>query len=301
MGINKGADPFFSIIIPTFNRAQRVVNAVLSVLTQTFADFEVIVVDDGSTDNTRELVAQLFAKDQRVRYFLKVNEERSIARNYGVSSARGRYVNFLDSDDFLYPHHLSTGYSLLERNNFPEWSALGAEIVDDEKKRIKGPFQLDHSIPSKLIHENILHVSSLFIRREVAQEFSFIPSRAATMSEDWYFILRLAVRYPLHFDNTCTSAIVDHGERSIRRIDPDKVIASAAVVIEYLKRDNIFMKTYGKKSSYFFANQYTLVALTTALTKSRRIQTLKYLFKALAYDPSVLVRRRFLACIKHLV
>jgi glycosyltransferase involved in cell wall biosynthesis len=129
--MNTGAEPFFSVIIPTFNRAQRVAKAVQSTLGQSFSNFEVIVVDDGSTDNTSELLSQLFSMDKRVRFFQKTNEERSIARNYGASQARGRYLNFLDSDDFLYADHLATAYRLLLQNDFPEWSVLGCEIIDE--------------------------------------------------------------------------------------------------------------------------------------------------------------------------
>jgi len=97
-------EPFFSIILPTFNRASYLEKAIGSVLSQTFEDFELIIVDDGSTDNTRTVVENW--QDDRLNYFFKQNEERSIARNFGIARAHGRYVNFLDSDDYFYPHHL---------------------------------------------------------------------------------------------------------------------------------------------------------------------------------------------------
>lgn len=91
--------PIFSIIIPTFNRAAFVSKAIQSVLAQSFCDWELIVVDDGSTDNTREVV--LGFNDSRIKYIYQENAERSAARNNGIKNAKGEYIVFLDSDDEL--------------------------------------------------------------------------------------------------------------------------------------------------------------------------------------------------------
>ena len=94
------ACPLFSVIIPTFNRADFIGKTVESVLRQTFTDFEIIVIDDGSTDNTAEIIAPII--DERLTYHFKQHEERAAARNAGTKLARGEYVTFLDSDDLLY-------------------------------------------------------------------------------------------------------------------------------------------------------------------------------------------------------
>jgi glycosyltransferase involved in cell wall biosynthesis len=97
--------PAFSIIIPTFNRATLVLGAIQSVLAQTFADFELIVVDDGSTDNTREIIES--NDDPRLRYIRQENKGVSAARNAGVAISNGKYVTFLDSDDEVLPTWLA--------------------------------------------------------------------------------------------------------------------------------------------------------------------------------------------------
>jgi len=94
------ASPEVSIVIPTYNRARYVREAVESALSQTFRDLEVIVVDDGSTDGTRGALGSLI---DRVRYFRQENRGLAAARNTGIARARGRYVAFLDSDDRLEP------------------------------------------------------------------------------------------------------------------------------------------------------------------------------------------------------
>ena len=291
--------PFFSIVVPAFNRSAQLHIALSSVLAQKNKNFEVIVVDDGSTDNTRAMVAVLQKTDGRIKYFFKENAERSIARNYGIAKACGNYVGFLDSDDIVYPNHLSVSYELLKRNGFPEVGHLGFEQVDSLGNFISARCDLDESFSKKLISENILHCNAIFIREDIAKKINFIPSTAAIISEDWYLWLKLASRFKFHFDNTVTSAVVQHGHRSLMNIDPDKLVASTHVVVEYLKMDIPFLKRYKNRIGYHFANHFTFLALTLALTRPRRWDTLKYLLNAMEYDPTVIFRKRFLASIKH--
>ncbi len=109
--------PFFSIIIPAFNRAHSIKKAIASILNQTFNDFEIIVIDDASTDSTKEIIESI--KDVRIKYFKnEQNQERCISRNKGIELAKGEYICFLDSDDYHMPNHLQTIYDEIEKNNF---------------------------------------------------------------------------------------------------------------------------------------------------------------------------------------
>ena len=103
--------PEVSVVIPTYNRAAVVQEAIQSVMLQTYPDYEVIVVDDGSTDNTRDVVSAFSGK---VRYLFQQNRGRSAARNHGIRLARGRYIAFLDSDDMFLPEKLGVQVSALE-------------------------------------------------------------------------------------------------------------------------------------------------------------------------------------------
>lgn len=98
--------PLITIVIPTFNRADHLGGAIESVVAQTYAQWELIVVDDGSTDHTREVVAR-YTKDPRIRYHFQHNRELNGARNTGVRLATGSYVGFLDDDDLFTPVHLA--------------------------------------------------------------------------------------------------------------------------------------------------------------------------------------------------
>lgn len=291
-------NPFFSIIIPTYNRADRVVKAITSVLSQTFVDFEVLVVDDGSSDNTEAVVGRI--KDPRIRYFKKENEERSIARNFGMVHSNGKYVNFLDSDDLFFSHHLQTAYDLIANHGFPELAHTGYELKEASGKILLTRDDFSN-MGDRMMDDNILTVNSIFIREDIAKAHRFPPYRDAIISEDWCFFLQLLSRYPIVFTPIVTVTIVEHEQRSLKNIDPDLLISCTAIIIKELESDSAFMNRYKSKAGYFFARQYTFVALILSLTKQRRADVLRYLAISMQYDWRVMGSRRFLASLKHLI
>ena len=99
-------EPFFSVVIPTYNRAHLIKKTIESVRQQTFSNWELIVVDDGSTDNTKEVVLSI--DDERIHYVYQNNAERGVARNNGFHHSKGRYICFLDSDDYYEKDHLES-------------------------------------------------------------------------------------------------------------------------------------------------------------------------------------------------
>lgn len=110
-----GSSPLFSVIIPTYNRANFLKRAIDSVLVQTFKDFELIIVDDGSTDNTKELI-NLYS-DSRIKYIYKKNGGLNSARNKGLENANGRYIAFCDSDDSWLPLKLEKHINKYNEDN----------------------------------------------------------------------------------------------------------------------------------------------------------------------------------------
>jgi hypothetical protein len=108
--------PFFSIVIPTYNRSRLLAEALESVFTQEFTGFEVLVADDGSTDDTREMLARY---GERVRVLRQENQGQGAARNLGIQHATGQYVVFLDSDDVWFPWTLGTYRQAIEMYGGP--------------------------------------------------------------------------------------------------------------------------------------------------------------------------------------
>jgi hypothetical protein len=118
-------EPLVSVVVPTYDRAALVGEAIASALAQDIDDLEVVVVDDGSTDGTREVVSRF---DSRVRYLRQRNRGAAAARNLGVAAARGRYVAFLDSDDVWVPEKLSVELAI-----FARLPAVDAVISDSDQ------------------------------------------------------------------------------------------------------------------------------------------------------------------------
>ncbi len=104
--------PFYSVVIPVYNRSDVLETALRSVLDQTFQDFEIIVVDDGSLDAPCEIVDRV--ADPRIRFLRQENKGGAAARNLGIAAAVGRFIAFLDSDDIFLPHHLQAMHDLLD-------------------------------------------------------------------------------------------------------------------------------------------------------------------------------------------
>lgn len=121
--------PLVSIIMPTYNRADTIERAINSVINQTLLDWELIVVDDGSTDNTAELIRQRYAHEPRVALIRQENQGVSGARNTGLHVSDGKYIAFLDSDDEYLPHHLELESTFLETH--PEENFVTAELWED--------------------------------------------------------------------------------------------------------------------------------------------------------------------------
>ena len=189
--------PEVSVIIPTYNRKEMVQEAVESVLSQTYQDFELIVVDDGSEDGTGEVLRERFG--ERIVYFYQKNQGVSGARNRGIGISRGKYIAFLDSDDLWLRKKLERQVQFMQQN--PEamicytdeiWIRKGVR-VNPKKKHAK------HSgwIYPQCLPLCIISPSSALMRRELLEEVGgFDPE--FPVCEDYDLWLRVALRYPIH-------------------------------------------------------------------------------------------------------
>ncbi len=144
----------FSIIIPTYNRAATLVTALRSVVEQTFDDWELIIVDDGSTDNTETIVNKLMLKHQKINYKKIIHSGHAAAKNYGIELASGNYITFLDSDDKYRPEHLQTYADIIFQEN-PDLIHGNPEIIGNE-------FVEDFNHPGKMIHIDNCTVGGTF-------------------------------------------------------------------------------------------------------------------------------------------
>lgn len=291
-------NPYFSVVIPTYNRAHLIRKTIESVLAQEDTDFEIIVVDDGSSDNTEEVVRGV--ADERVAYYRKDNAERAAARNYGAARARGRYINFFDSDDLLYPNHLTIARRLIEQKNEPEIFHLGFEMRDAEGRLLYRVDSLKGSLNEQLPRGNLLSCNGVFVRRDVALKFPFNEDRQLSASEDWELWLRLASRYQIHYSNEVTSIIVNHDARSVLGSQEAALLNRKDLTLKYLFEDEAFVEKYGRRRRTIENEFLSYIALHLALSGAPR-RACKYLKDSVLVLPSSIFRRRFLAVVKHVI
>jgi glycosyltransferase involved in cell wall biosynthesis len=182
--------PAVSVIVPAYNQSQYLGDAIRSALAQTRGDLEVIVVDDGSTDDTRA-VGQSFT-DPRVRYVWQANRGLSGARNTGIRESRGAFLTFLDSDDQFLPEKLERLLAAFERDPGLGLVAGQAVLIDQDGRQIGEVF--DKPLPddtSELLLGNPLHVGSVLLRREWQERVGLFDETLRSY-EDWDMWLRLA-------------------------------------------------------------------------------------------------------------
>ncbi len=155
-----------SVIIPTHNRATLLAEAIDSVLQQTFSDFELIIVDDGSTDNTPQVVAAY--DDPRIVYIRQDGQERGAARNRGVAAAQGEFITFLDDDDWFLPHKLAVQVPYLQANPEVGMVISGWDRVTEDGAvvRAERPW-LHHPEPvlRNWLFAAMCHVAAMLMRR----------------------------------------------------------------------------------------------------------------------------------------
>ncbi|MFT4095348.1 MAG: glycosyltransferase [Niabella sp.] len=291
------ADVFFSIITPTYNRAGFIKDMIVNILQQEFRHFELIIVDDGSTDNTTEVVQSV--TDKRIKYFKKENGERGAARNYGAEKASGQYLIFFDSDDVMYPQHLSRAAAYIQEQNFPEVTYNPYEIINKATGAKKTIWETPDRLKEKLAVNNFLACNSVIIRKEIFEQFKFVENRKLATAEDKELWLRIAARYPFHFNPRVTFAIIEHESRSLNTIMPEKIEERTHVLIKSLKADAVFLEAFGRLAGFIFGFEYVLAALCHAGSNKRKAW--QYLCLAAKESPGVLKTKRFWAAFKNML
>lgn len=193
--------PLVSIIVPTFNRAHIIKQAIESVQRQTYNNWELIIVDDGSTDDTDHVVSSFH--DDRIVYCKKANQGPSAARNKGVGIAKGTWVAYLDSDDILYPDYLEVMMESLEAYPKVVFAICRADRVlalyDDNKiiREIDNSADLPHDVTTKDIFMKTFHFScDGFIHKKALFNDTVHWDENLWHMEEWDLAMLIGERYP---------------------------------------------------------------------------------------------------------
>jgi glycosyltransferase involved in cell wall biosynthesis len=296
MNQKESAQPFFSIVIPTFNRGDLIEKTILTILKQNYTNFELIIVDDGSTDSTSEIVSAI--KDERIKYFYKQNKERGAARNFGILEATGEYVTFCDSDDILYPNYLANAFDFI--NNSKElvsWLHLSYEILSESKRSVAMSINPNNYI-FELAKGNPLSCMGVFVKSNVIKVNLFNENRYLSGSEDWELWIRLAAQFPIKVDKRVSSGLVIHKGRSVFATDELKLQLRKFLSIGYAFDETYVQEKFGKYKSLMEAYFNTYISLHLMLDNKHKASFL-YLLKGISQNPRCIFESRFLAIFKY--
>lgn len=216
--------PFFTIIIPVYNRAELVSKSIESVLEQDYTDFELILIDDGSTDDSVGILKNFREKDNRIKLILlDKNMGRCYARNEGVRNASGSWICYLDSDDLHYTNHLSSFSELIAQ--YPDYNAFAVDQhVNSKLKRYRNSnLHKDNCtlIIENFIEDNPLTANQICYSNEIKIEWS---QERISISEDWLFMRTLALKTPIFKKAIITTNLRDHNDRSMNTTGTEQFV-----------------------------------------------------------------------------
>ncbi len=273
-----------SVIIPSYNSESFVCDAVRSVLAQTFSPLEILVIDDGSTDNTRGVLEQF---GDRIRYYRQENRGPASARNTGIHFASGKLLAFLDADDVWLPDKLSKQYNVLAQQS--EIGLVHSDIrywhQDTGEKNLKwvGRERFAGDCYICLFYENRVLTSSILVRKECFGKAGLFDERLGR-AEDWDMLIRIARHYRFAYipepliDYRLHGAGLTNNEARMRE-------SELRVLVKALRADPQLTKQLGKS---FINNMLAHKSLCIGyqFLEDGDIKTARYYFgKAFVFDP----------------
>ncbi len=234
-------NPKVSVIIPTYNRARFIGAAIESVIGQSFRNFELIIIDDGSSDETSEVVAG-YRHDPRVIYIRQSNQGRSHARNRALGLTRGAYIAFLDSDDSYLPEKLARQIAYLDARPDVDMLYTSAICVDELGKQLPAQPYAAHA------EGDIYHLIAFFqpltitlptvmVRREVMDRVGGFDVNMERF-EDTDLWRRIAKSHRIGAMNEATCLLTTHEDNALASQNPDKIVRAINYYVNKVFRDD---------------------------------------------------------------
>ncbi len=254
--VEQNGNIVFSVILPTYNRSYCISDAIDSILNQTFNSYEIIVIDDGSKDDTKEVLEKY---NKKIKYLYQNNNGVSAARNFGISKSTGKYLAFIDSDDLWTKEHLENHYNFLEKNIEYALSYNYAKVIDFKTGKSSGHFshkKSNHIIkyPETIfINNNILTTPSIVIRKSIIDEIG-VFDEGMDMCEDLDLWRRISKMYKIK----CIPQYLTIIRERENQFDPTIFFSKRKLFLEkailediYLDRSTIISLYYELYSNYY--------------------------------------------------
>jgi glycosyltransferase involved in cell wall biosynthesis len=240
------SNPLFSIVIPTYNREQFISATLDTVINQTFQDYEIIIVDNASTDQTVKTIKP-YLSDKVILIEHDRNYERAHSRNTGMKAAKGEYLTFLDSDDFMYPENLQDAYDFITANPNTKIFHNLFELVDQKRQVLyKSKLRKLHDPRKEIAQGNFLSCIGVFIHRDIYQSVLWDENDWMTGSEDYDYWLRVIPYFPnVRRIPKVNSGVLHHQHRTINNQEIGAVEARFKLMMDKWKKDEHFVRFYG--------------------------------------------------------
>lgn len=211
--------PYFSIVIPVYNKEKFVAKTIESVLSQTFIDYEIIIVNDGSTDQSEAKISVF--KDNRIKYYSKKNEGVALARNFGIEKATADYICLLDADDYWHPTFLETMHRY--SSELPEQKVFATAIeIETKNKTIPAHYSIPSTSDFEIVNffdasqkDCALWTSSVCIHKSVFEKVGDFDTKIKH-GEDTELWIRIGLQFPIVFIRKMLALYV-YDEKSISR------------------------------------------------------------------------------------
>lgn len=223
-----------SVIIPAHNVEKYVSRCLESLITQSYKNFEAIVIDDGSTDSTSCIIEEYSRKDPRIQFIRKENSGVSATRNLGLSLAKGKYLMFFDSDDFMNPNHISSLIELLENEEDTDCAINGYSLFSQNNNKIiknvegtEGKFSGQELVERLILHRGderlISGVNNKLYIIHIIQKYNLRLDESISYGEDWLFNIEYYNRCRfIRIHNFPTSNYVQYDEERLStRFNPN--------------------------------------------------------------------------------
>ena len=239
-----------SIIIPAYNQDKFIKETLESVLSQTYKNFECIIIDDGSTDNT-ETVAKKYIDGDKIKYFYQENKGLAGARNTGLKLAKGKYIHFLDSDDLICNYFLEHMVEKFNQNKEVDILSCAWVLIDESGRKISskiGPAKSNNYLQD-LILQNLFPVHAVMARRNVIDSVGMFNENLSAL-EDWDMWLRIAMK-DYSFDKLDEVGVFYRRQKGSMTLDLSRMIKNLELFLDNLCEKNPEFKKY-KKYTYIF-------------------------------------------------
>lgn len=278
--------PLVSVIIPTYNRAGLIARSIKSALAQTHRNLEIIVVDDGSTDNTKEVVA---AFGGAIQYFYKPNSGPSPTRNLGIQKAKGKYVAFLDSDDLWEPTKIEKQLDHFQKNPGLGMVSTNYRYIDAQDRVIKDPaaqhgYTVSHSFLRDLLEIRFPFATPAFMIRKTVFDDIGLFNEQLKISEDLDFLVRLGLKYHVGYIDEVMVSVRMHENHLMRETPRYQVWLDSVNVLRSYEDD---IRKRIPDARKYFAKFYS-IAGNSALLGGDRAKAFELYRQAVGCQPFTL-------------